>query len=84
MDAPSGSKDLDSRFVDDDSLSINNVLESYNRIEALWYQNKINVQRLHALECTDEKMTKELAEYEKTANKYQLENNELNKELKTK
>ena len=70
--------------MDNDSLLMENILEFHDRIKASQYQNKINVQRLHALECADEKTRKETSEREKIVKKCHLENKEWKKELKTK
>ena len=59
------SNDFNDSFLDNDSMSINDILKLHRRIEMLQYQNEVNAQQLCELECKDEKKRKMLIENKK-------------------
>ena len=71
-------------MADDDSEKAMNVIELHGKIARLQYQNVVNIQRLHELECDDEKKSRKLLEKDALMMKYKKENEELKKELAAK
>ena len=75
---------------DEDSLSNDNVKEIKDvlvlqqTIDKLRYQNEVNIQRMHELECEDESKSLKLIEKEKMIMKCKKENEELKKEIEFK
>ena len=74
----------ESANLDDDSVSSEEVIKLYEKIESLQYQNEINIQRLCTLELEDKKKQKELNDKEKMIKTHELENQELKKEMAAK
>ena len=66
---------------DDDYEKDVDVIELHGKIAKSQYQNEVNIQRLHELECEDEKKSRTLLEKDALMMKYKKENEELKKEL---
>ena len=77
-------EDFEDGILDDDSVSAEEVTMLHEKIDSLQHQNEVNTHRLHTLELDDERMRKELHDKEKLIKKYELENQELKRELAVK
>ena len=67
--------------LSDDSTEAKDAIALRQKIAKLERQNQANIQRLHELECADEKKSIKLRDNEKLMMKHEQENEELKKEL---